>query len=415
MSSTRAHPRKILFLITLLALCLTPSHAHAADWSSWWLPPNYSLHGRWVDRLFIWIFWITVTVLVLVQATLVIFLIRYHHRPGRKARFIHGNTRVEMLWTIIPALILGVLTFASGKVWTAIRFDPAFRSPRVKPARILVIGQQFKWNIIYPGPDGQLGQYLIYPKPTDAQWPDRKRHAGVQGPRDLPADQAAFEIDRYNTIENPLGKVYDDPRGRDDDYQGALARVMEVPVNRPVDVYLTSKDVIHSFTLPNFRVKLDTVPGLMGVFTFTPTVTSKQLEQATRTTWQIDDLLALMARDPSQRQWIISIDPADPHANKDAIGYRYAQPDSNRKNRQVSIIRDGGTLLYLPDEPEMDTLQRLKKTGIQRITVSKPGYFEIACQELCGQGHFTMQGRLVVLSQEEYAAKHEPAGGNSNP
>jgi heme/copper-type cytochrome/quinol oxidase subunit 2 len=352
---------------------------------------------------------------VLVQATLVIFLIRYRHRPHQKARFIHGNTRVEMLWTIVPAIILGALTFSSGKVWTAIRYAPESRPANVKAAKILVIGQQFKWNIIYPGPDGEFGQYLIYPRPADPQWPDHKRHGGVNGPRDLPPDQVDFEINRYISIENPLGKVYDDPKGKDDDYEGALARVMEVPVNRPVDVYLTSKDVIHSFTLPNFRVKLDTVPGLMGVFTFTPTITSKQLEESTRATYSIDELQAILARDPTQRQWIMFIDPADPHANKDATGYRYAQPDPKRKNRLVSIIRDGGQLLYSPDAPEQDTLQRLKKIGVRQITDSKPGAFEIACQELCGQGHFMMQGQLVVLSQEEYTAKYETASARGNP
>ncbi|MCC7348998.1 MAG: cytochrome c oxidase subunit II [Phycisphaerales bacterium] len=307
----------------MIVTCLFPSTTLAADWSSWWLLPNYSIHGRSVDRLFLWIFWITIVVMVLVQGAIVVLMVRYRHRAGRKARYIHGNTRLEVLWTIIPAAILGVLTFSSKQVWTAIRYAPESRPPTIRPAKILVIGQMFKWNIIYPGADGEFGQYLVYAKPTDQWWPDRKRHGGVNGPRDLPADQVEFEIERYNTIENPLGKVYDDPRGKDDDYEDALARAMEVPVNRPVDVYLTSKDVIHSFTLPNFRVKLDTVPGLMGVFTFTPTMMSEQL--------------------------------------------------------------------------------------------GPPGYFEIACQELCGQGHFTMQGRMVVISQEQYAAKHEMRGGKADP
>jgi cytochrome c oxidase subunit 2 len=318
-----ANPCNLIFLVALIAIFLIPSNTLAGEWSSWWLPPNYSIHGRSVDRLFDWIFWITVVVMVLVQGAIVVLMIRYRHRAGRKARYIHGNARVEIIWTIVPAVILGVLTYSSKQVWTAIRYAPELRPRAVKSAKILVIGQQFKWNIIYPGPDGEFGEYLVYPKPSDLRWPDGKRHGGVIGPRDLPADQVEFEINRYISVENPLGKVYDDPKGKDDDYEGAMARVMEVPVNRPVDVYLTSKDVIHSFTLPNFRVKLDTVPGLMGVFTFTPTVTNKQL--------------------------------------------------------------------------------------------GPPGYFEIACQELCGQGHYTMQGRMVVISQEEYAAKYETHGGGANP
>src|SRR3954467_8168531 len=77
------------------------------EWSDWWLPRNYSAHGGAIDALFIVIFWITVIALVIVQFAIIYFLIKYRHNANRaKSHFIHGNTRVEMAWTLAPAVIL---------------------------------------------------------------------------------------------------------------------------------------------------------------------------------------------------------------------------------------------------------------------------------------------------------------------
>ncbi len=138
-------------------------------WGGWWLPPNHAVHGVALDLLFDWIFWITAVVFVVVHVLLVWFLIRYRRQKNKtKAHFTHGNTRLEMAWTIVPAIILAVLALASKRVWDNYRY--ADEDPN--RATILVIGQQFKWNVIYPGPDGKLGRYLIFPRPTDLEWGD---------------------------------------------------------------------------------------------------------------------------------------------------------------------------------------------------------------------------------------------------
>ena len=113
----------------------------------WWLPANYSKHGADVDMLFYWIFWITMIIFVLSEAVLVVFLIQYRGRPDKKkAKFTHGNTRLEMAWTIAPSIILAILALASKRVWDNFRYSPDMDDPG--RAKVLVIGEQFKWNII---------------------------------------------------------------------------------------------------------------------------------------------------------------------------------------------------------------------------------------------------------------------------
>ncbi len=150
--------------------------------------------------------------------------------------------------------------------------------------RLLVIGEQFAWNTIAPGPDGVVGRYLVFPKPDDPLWPNPQivdattamdlpayQFAGVAGPRELPPDQREAAIERYTNVVNRLGKDFADPAGWDDDWQGALARTPTVIADRPVEVRLGSRDVIHDFFLPAMRIKMDAVPGQAGTLRFVPT------------------------------------------------------------------------------------------------------------------------------------------------
>jgi cytochrome c oxidase subunit 2 len=282
------------------------------------LPANHSRAGEAIDGLFTLIFWITLTVFIGVHIALVWFLFRYRHRADRStARFVHGHTRVELAWTLLTTFILMALALISMRVWDGYERPAA---TGLQPVRVMVIGQQFKWNVIYPGPDGVVGRYLTYPKPTDARWPNGVRFQGVVGPAALPSDKAVAAVNAYVEQVNPLGKDFADPAGADDDWENALARDLVVPVDRPVEVLLGSRDVIHDLGIPVLRVKMDAVPGRLGTIRFTATRTSD---------------------------------------------------------------------------------------------VSASGYFDIVCQELCGSGHYTMTGRLRVVSEAEWLATSrglQPAG-----
>ncbi len=163
-----------------------------------WLPENVSTYGADIDFLFRLIYYITGVTFLLVAVTMIAFLILYRHREGRRATYTHGNTTLEIVWTIVPTLILVTLTVMSRPLWGRIKEE-------VPPAdfQIQVTAKQFNWEIVYPGPDGKFGT--------------------------------------------------------GDDLQ--LQNEMHVPVGKVVRVTLKSKDVIHSFFLPNLRLKQDTVPG----------------------------------------------------------------------------------------------------------------------------------------------------------
>ncbi|MFQ5839380.1 MAG: cytochrome c oxidase subunit II [Candidatus Methylomirabilales bacterium] len=163
-----------------------------------WLPENVSTYGGDIDFLFYVIYYITMVTFLLVAAVMVAFLIVYRHREGRRARYTHGSTTLEITWTIITALIMVILTVMSKPIWGNIK-------QQVPPSNLQVrlTAKQFNWEFLYPGPDG-----------------------------------------KFDTA---------------DDLQ--MDNELHVPVNRVVHVFLTSKDVIHSFFLPNLRLKQDAVPG----------------------------------------------------------------------------------------------------------------------------------------------------------
>ena len=165
---------------------------------SWWLPENVSTYGKDIDFLFHLIYYITGAVFILVAGTMIAFLVMYRHREGRRARYTHGNTALEIAWTIAPALILVVLTVLSVPTWARIKMQ----MPQ-SDLKIEVMGKQFNWLVTYPGPDGKFGT----------------------------------EDDK--TFDNEV----------------------HVPAGKPVIVVLKAKDVIHSFFVPNLRFKQDAVPG----------------------------------------------------------------------------------------------------------------------------------------------------------
>lgn len=163
-----------------------------------WLPEDISTYGHHIDHLFYLIYYITLTTFVLVEGLLLWFIVVYRHRPGKRAVHTHGNTALEVTWTIIPAVILVLLGFMSNRWWAVIKAD-------VPPTdfHVRVTGKQFNWEIRYPGPDG-----------------------------------------KFDTA---------------DDVQ--MDNELHVPVDTVVALNLRSKDVIHSFFLPNLRFKQDTLPG----------------------------------------------------------------------------------------------------------------------------------------------------------
>ena len=168
------------------------------DWS---LPPNYSTQGAQIDTLFWIILAITGIAFVLVEVGIVWFVIQYRRREGTRAHYTHGSQRLEFIWTAVPALTLVILGIYSGRIWANIRGADSFPTDALQ---IGVMAKQFEWNITYPGADRVLGNGDDF------------------------------------TIRNQF----------------------HIPAGRPVIVRLEAEDVIHSFFIPELRVKQDAVPGM---------------------------------------------------------------------------------------------------------------------------------------------------------
>jgi cytochrome c oxidase subunit 2 len=181
-----------------------------APWRDWWLPEDYSTYGHKIDHLFNLILVVTGIVFVGTEAFLVYCLFSYS--GPRKAHHIHGHHRAEMIWTLVPGVILFFLAVYQLGAWAEIKYPSRFPPDALKSPIARVTARQFEWRIEYPGADG-----------------------------------------KFRSDEHPEW-------GLDDLH---VVNDFHVPKGRPVVLELRTMDVLHSFFLPQFRVKQDAVPGLM--------------------------------------------------------------------------------------------------------------------------------------------------------
>jgi cytochrome c oxidase subunit 2 len=233
-----------------------------------------SVHGDRVDTMMYITIVITGIVFVLTQVLLFWFSYKYQESERREAFYYPHNNRLEIIWTVIPAIVLTVLVGFGLYYW--------FQITGEAPKNALVVeitGKQFNWEYRYPGKDGVFG---------------KKYYKNVN-----------------ESIGNPLGQIWDDKANHDDIY---TTGEMHVVVNRPVKLIIYAKDVIHDVGLAHFRLKMDAVPGIPTTMWFTPKFTTRQMRE------------------------------------------KYG-PDFN---------------------------------------------YEISCDQMCGVGHYSMRGTIIVESQAEY-------------
>jgi cytochrome c oxidase subunit II len=194
-----------------------------------WLPELVSDRGA-IDHAMGWSLLVTGVVFILTNLLLAWFAYRYQAREGVPATYWHDNPRLEWTWTLVTASIMVVFTVNALSLWAQVT------GPGPADAMVVeVTGQQFAWNVRYPGKDGIFGR-------TDVK----------------KVDTAAF---------NFIGLDRDDPNAADD---MMLQNQLFLPEGRPVKVRLRSLDVIHGFFLPQFRVKQDAMPGITSETWFVP-------------------------------------------------------------------------------------------------------------------------------------------------
>lgn len=197
----------------------------------WWFPEGISAHAAALDRQFLITIIVVGIAFTAAQAGLGYMIWKYRDTGDRaRATYSHGSSRLEVIWTIITAVVFIGLAVMGQSVWAALHFNQA-------PAgafQVSAVAQQFQWNFHYSGRDGVFGR-------TDPRLID-------------------------DSSLNFVGLDYADPNSRDD----AVHSVLAVPVNQPVELILRSKDVIHNFWVPHLRFKQDLVPGMVIRVHFTP-------------------------------------------------------------------------------------------------------------------------------------------------
>jgi cytochrome c oxidase subunit II len=233
-----------------------------------------SNHGEKIDTMLYITIAITGIVFFITQILLFWFSYKYQEKEDRKAFYFPHNNKLEVIWTVIPAITLTILVGFGLYYWFQITGEAPKESQVVE-----VTGKQFAWEFRYPGKDKRLGRKYFK------------------------------EINE--SAGNPLGQIWSDKDNHDDIY---VSQEMHIVVNKPVKMIIGAKDVIHDVGLAHFRMKMDAVPGIPTTMWFTPKFTTKQMRE------------------------------------------KYG-PDFN---------------------------------------------YEISCDQMCGKGHFSMRGTIVVETQEEF-------------
>lgn len=242
-----------------------------------------SKEGARVDSML----WVTIivtgVVFIITQAILFWFAFRYQD-SGRKVFYFPHNNKLEILWTVVPAIVLAVLVVIGLRNWFLFTGEPPRNAMVVE-----VTGKQFGWIFRYPGKDNTFG---------------KKYFKNI--------DEGA---------NNPLGIIWDDNLSHDDVVTQTTVYLIK---DKPVKFIIGSRDVIHDVGLSHFRLKMDAVPGIPTTLWFTPKYTTKEMKELT----------------------------------------------------------------------------------------NNPNFvYEISCDQMCGNSHFTMRGVIEVVDQEEYdvwMAKQKP-------
>ena len=201
----------------------------------WWFPEAITEHGPSIDRHFTLTIIVCAVAFAAAQIGLGWMVWKYRDTAGgARATYSHGNNRLEVLWTVVTAIVFVGLAVMGQRVWAQLHLN----APPAGTTQIEVVAQQFAWNIRYPGKDLKFGR-------TDPQFID--------------------------DATNPVGLVTTETDAKDD----AVTPTLVIPVNRPVELILKSKDVTHSFWVPQLRFKQDLVPGMAISVHFTATKVGK--------------------------------------------------------------------------------------------------------------------------------------------
>jgi cytochrome c oxidase subunit 2 len=197
-----------------------------------WRTPVASREGVGIDGIISYLLVVTGIIMLVGHGVLCWFI--WKSSAGAAAAHGRPSRRAEWLWSLIPVLAMLVLSEAGVLAMGTPVWASLYTERPKDPVVIEVVGKQFEWFVRYPGKDGEFGE---------------------------------FDLKEVHSVDNPLGILEDDPKAQDDIIKRGT---IYLPVDRPVVVRLRTQDVIHSFFVPQFRVKQDLLPGHQTRVKFTP-------------------------------------------------------------------------------------------------------------------------------------------------
>ncbi len=270
-NNTRQGKYSILFLVLFLVICFYSAWHYRNEMMPYGPLKSASEHGFEVD----WLFNVTlvITTIVFVITHVLLFWFPYKYRmqnPKKKALFYVEDIKLEVIWTVVP-LIVFLLLVGKGITMMNEIFRPLTADD--KYIEIEATGYQFGWDLRYTGADNKLGN-------------------------------KDFRL--IDLSSNALGIDWNDEASLDDIVLGGTDKIV-LPKDTLVRVRITAKDVLHSFFLPHFRVKLDAVPGMPTYFTFRPVKTTKEFKEELR----------------KYPEWNALSDPNDPSSPKRWEAFEY--------------------------------------------------------------------------------------------
>jgi cytochrome c oxidase subunit 2 len=345
------------------------------------LPPDASVHGHEVDGLIVIVHWLMFALFFGWGSFYLYTLVRFRKSKNPEANYAgvksHASNYLEVAVAIVEAVLLIAFSIP---LWSA-RVDalPAEKESLV----VRVVGEQFAWNVHYAGPDGVFGK-------TDIKLVDQT---------------------------NPLGLDRSDPGAKDDI---TTINQFNIPVGKPIIVHLTSKDVIHSFSLPYLRVKQDAIPGMSIPLWFVAAKTSDQVREEVAIEYSIAPIslstkLALgrvVAQDYTGTDGNVIV-PKGEMIMDDMIEPLLAAehfrvmvtPDLLGKVAMKEYKDENGEIIVAKGEPVFDdAILKLDAMGVNKMFLSYETPMEVACAQLCGLGHYRMRGFMTVQTQEEFDA-----------
>ena len=260
------------------------------------LPVSASEHGESIDSLMDLNLVIISLVFFLVNGLLFVFASKYYKVEGGKALFQPHNNKLELIWTIVPTVVLFVIIISGLVVWNNVT---GVKDPN--NINIELYSKQFDWTARYAGADNVLGQAnvnfisgtnplgVVSPEVIEDKLADIKENIerledelANQVFSDDVEDQKTMNLHNLKAQFARVSAFKFEGETLDDGYDDKLVKAeFHIPVGKMVNFQFRSQDVIHSAYMPHFRAQMNTVPGMITNFSFKPTITTAEMREIT--------------------------------------------------------------------------------------------------------------------------------------